>query len=84
MEKHIFETYYVWNPSACRYENGKDLPSIINDSVITCMKLHEKKKMFQQILMKTETDFCYLIKYRTKSKCLLRYHIINKKLREVR
>ena len=32
---HIFEKYYVWNPSACSYENGKDLPSIINDSVIT-------------------------------------------------
>ena len=30
------EKQHIWDPSACIYENGKHLASIIDDSVIIC------------------------------------------------
>ena len=33
-----------WNPRTCTCENGKDLESIIGDSVITCDEIKKKKK----------------------------------------
>ena len=33
---HIHEKDYIWNPATCSYKNGKNLASIIDDSVITC------------------------------------------------
>ena len=36
-KKHqIREKYYVWNPVICNCENGKNLASIMDDSVIIC------------------------------------------------
>ena len=39
---------YIWNPSTCNCKNGKYLASIINDSVITLIKLQNRQKWFQQ------------------------------------
>ena len=35
---------YIWNPRTCSCENGKDLESIIGDSVITCDEITEVTK----------------------------------------
>ena len=35
---------YIWNPRTCTCENGKDLESIIGDSVITCDEIIEVTK----------------------------------------
>ena len=53
----IFDRNLIWNPAACRCENGKYLESIIGDAATM---YHEnintkKKKKFQQILMKKIT-----------------------------
>ena len=32
---HICERDYIWNPASCTCKNGKYLPSITDDSVIT-------------------------------------------------
>ena len=55
-KRHLCEKYYIWNPATCS-ENGKYLASIMDDSVITCDEIiesydKEKKKLFQQILIK--------------------------------
>ena len=33
---HICEKGYVWNPSTCNYENGKNLASIMDNLAIIC------------------------------------------------
>ena len=38
------EKDYTWNPSICSCENGKNLGSIIGDSVIMCDKIIEAIK----------------------------------------
>ena len=35
-KRHICEKQYIWNLATCSCENSKYLPTIINDSVITC------------------------------------------------
>ena len=35
-KRHLCDKDHVWNPATCTYENGKCLPSIMDDSVITC------------------------------------------------
>ena len=40
------EKYYIWNPSTCSCENGKYLPSIMDDSATICdevIESHNKK-----------------------------------------
>ena len=32
---HVCDKDYIWNPLTCSCENGKYLPSVIDDSVIT-------------------------------------------------
>ena len=32
----VCEKDYFWNPATCSYKNGKYLPSIMDDSAITC------------------------------------------------
>ena len=51
---HICEKDYIWNVATCSCENGKDLSSIIDNSVITYDEIIdvEGKKLFQQTLMK--------------------------------
>ena len=53
---HICEKDYVWNPSTCNWENGKNLASIMDNSTIICDDVIEsydkEKKLFQQILIK--------------------------------
>ena len=55
-KRHIFEKYYIWNPSTCSCENGKYLASIMDNSAIMCDEIVEsypkKQKQFQQILIK--------------------------------
>ena len=36
---HICEKDYIWNPAPCNCKNGKYLASIIDNSVITVIKL---------------------------------------------
>ena len=38
-KKNICEKYYISNPATCSCEKSKYLPSIIDDSAITLMKL---------------------------------------------
>ena len=38
---HVCEKDYVWNPSTCTCENGKYLPSIMDDSTIICDEVVE-------------------------------------------
>ena len=79
---HVCEKDYVCNPSACSFENGKYLVSIMDDLVITLITLEtqklsrttKKQKLLQQILMKKyslqNTKFIYFT-------CLLvHYHCI--------
>ena len=40
---HICEKDYIWNPATCCCENGKYLANIMDDSVITCDEIIEKK-----------------------------------------
>ena len=40
---HICEKDYIWNSATCSCKNGKYLESIIDDSVITCDEIIEKK-----------------------------------------
>ena len=40
---HICEKDYIWNLATCSCENGKYLANIMNDSVITCDEIIEKK-----------------------------------------
>ena len=40
---HICEKDYIWNPATCSCENGKYLANIMDDSVITCDEIIEKK-----------------------------------------
>ena len=35
-KRHVREKDYVWSPSTSNCENGKNLASIMDDSVITC------------------------------------------------
>ena len=35
---------YIWNPTTCSCKNGKYLPNIIDDSVITCDDIIEETK----------------------------------------
>ena len=51
-KRHVYEKDYIWNPATCSCENRKQLPTIMDDSAITMMKLQKKQKLFQQILMK--------------------------------
>ena len=36
IKKFVYGKKIVWNPSSCSCENGKYLPSILNDSAIIC------------------------------------------------
>ena len=36
VKNDICEKDYIWNPATCSCKNGKNLASIIDDSVITC------------------------------------------------
>ena len=38
---HLCEKHYFWDPATCKYENGKYLASIMDDSVITCDEVLE-------------------------------------------
>ena len=38
---HICKKEYFWNPSTCIYENGRYLPSIMDDSAIMCDEIIE-------------------------------------------
>ena len=38
-KKHICKKDYTWYPATCSSKNEKYLPSIIDDSVITCYEL---------------------------------------------
>ena len=38
---HVCEKDYVCNPSACSFENGKYLVSIMDDLVITCDNIRD-------------------------------------------
>ena len=40
-KRHVHEKYYIWNPSTCNLENGKYLPSMMDDSAITCDEVIE-------------------------------------------
>ena len=45
VRKHrVCKKDYIWNPRTCSCENGKDLESIIGDSVITCDEIREVSK----------------------------------------
>ena len=41
---HICEKGYVWNPSTCNYENGKNLASIMDNSAIICDEREAKSE----------------------------------------
>ena len=52
-KKHrVCEKDYIWNPATCSCKNDKYLGTIIDNPVITVMKLWKKQKQFQQILIK--------------------------------
>ena len=39
--KNVCEKYYIWNPGTCSCKNGKNLGSIMDDSMITCDEIIE-------------------------------------------
>ena len=41
---HICEKEYTWNTDTCSCKNGKYLPKITDDSVITCDEIIEETK----------------------------------------
>ena len=47
----MWKNGYIWNPATFSCENDKYVESIIGDSVIACVKLQKKQKMFQQKLL---------------------------------
>ena len=54
-KKHLIcEKDYIWNPATCSREDGKYLPSIIHDSVITCDEIMEEAKIIQTNLIKKQ------------------------------
>ena len=58
-KRHVCEKDYIWNPSTCRYENGKCLASTIDDSTITCDKIvesYDEQKNFNEKKATCETQ----------------------------
>ena len=54
-KRQLSEKDYIWNHATCSCEKWKHLPSIMDDSAITCDEIShttKKHKQFQQILMK--------------------------------
>ena len=69
---HACEKDYVWDPATCICENRKHLPSIMDNSVITCdkvMKSHEEErktipKNFDEKNVTCKTQiFCILLTF---------------------
>ena len=44
-QHHVCEKDHVWNPATCNCENGKNLASIMDDSVITCDKITDVEEI---------------------------------------
>ena len=40
-ERHVCEKDYIWNPSACNFENGKFVASMMDNSRFTCDEIIE-------------------------------------------
>ena len=53
-KRHVCEKDYVWNPATCKFENGKYLASIMNDSVIICDEVIDADP---EAKSNNETDF---------------------------
>ena len=51
---HLCQKDYTWNPATCSSKSGRYLVAIIDNSVITVMKLQMRKiqNHLQQVLMK--------------------------------
>ena len=41
---HICGKGYIWNPAICSCDNGEYLPSIIDDSMISCDEIVKETK----------------------------------------
>ena len=73
-KNHLCKKNYVWNSATCSFKNGKNLASIIDDSVVMCDKIIEEETRSSPMIKKQKPLQHFLMEnaiFKTQNFCIL-------------